>query len=188
MLAVDRFPPARGLMLSLAAAAVSGCVLATILAIRVGATALVPAYAVFGLSGAAIAVYDLRRRKVPNWMLMPISFSVTVLLLVAAAVDDLWGSMLRGLCAALVVTFAFGALAIVFRRGLGFGDVKLAGLIGLVTGFISWHTVWLGILFAFFGAAVVAVMPLIRRASERTTIPFAPFMVFGAVVAICLRT
>jgi len=188
MLAVGRLPPARGLMLSFAAASISGCVLATVLAIRVGATALMPAYALFGFGGSAVAVYDLRRRKVPNLMLMPISFSVTVLLLVAAAVDDLWGSMLRGLCAALVVTFAFGALAIVFRRGLGFGDVKLAGLIGLITGFINWHTVWLGTVFAFFGAAVVAVLVLTRRASERTTIPFAPFMVLGAAVAVCLRT
>ena len=188
MLALGRFSPARGLILSSAAASVSGCVLATVLAIRVGATALIPAYALFGLAGSAIAVYDLRRRKVPNWMLMPISFSVTLLLVVAAAVDDRWGSMFRGVCAAAVVTFAFGALAVVFRRGLGFGDVKLAGLIGLVTGFISWHTVWLGIVLAFFGAAVVAAILLVRRASQRTTIPFAPFMVLGAAVAVCLRT
>ena len=186
MLAVGRFPPARGLMLSFAAASISGCALATVLAIRVGATALVPAYALFGLSGAAIAVYDLRRRRVPNWMLMPTGVAVTLLLLMAAAVDDLWGSMLRALLAALVVTFAFGTLAVVFRRGLGFGDVKLAGLVGLVTGFVSWHTVWLGIVLAFVGAAVVAVTLVVRRASERA-IPFAPFMVLGATVAICLR-
>ena len=149
---------------------------------------MMPAYVLFGLAGSAIAVYDLRRRRVPNWMLMPIGFSVALLLLVAAAVDDLWGSMLRGLCAALAVTLAFGVLAIVFRRGLGFGDVKLAGLIGLVTGFISWHTVWLGIVLAFFGAAAVGATVLVRRAGERTTIPFAPFMVLGAAVAICLHT
>ena len=187
-LALGRFSPARGLILSSAAAVASGCVLATVLAIRVGVSALMPAYVLFGLAGSAIAVYDLRRRKVPNWMLMPTSFAVTVLLLVAAAVDDLWGSMLRGFCAALVATFAFGALAIVFRRGLGFGDVKLAGLIGLVTGFISWDAVWLGIVLAFCGAAVFAAILLVRRASERTTIPFAPFMVLGAAVAVCLRT
>jgi len=119
-------------------------------------------------------------------MLMPTGVAVTLLLLMAAAVDDLWGSMLRALLAALVVTFAFGTLAVVFRRGLGFGDVKLAGLVGLVTGFVSWHTVWLGIVLAVGGAAVVAVTLVVRRASERV-IPFAPFMVLGATVAICLR-
>ena len=188
ILAVGRFSPARGLVLSSTLAFASGCILAQVLAIRVGAAALIPAYVLFGLAGGAIGVYDLRRRKVPNWMLMPVSFSITALLLVAAGVDDLWGAMLRGLCAALVVTFAFGTLAVVFRRGLGFGDVKLAGLIGLVTGFISWHTVWLGIVLGFLGAAIVGAVLLVRRVSKGTTIPFAPFMLLGATVAVCLRT
>jgi leader peptidase (prepilin peptidase)/N-methyltransferase len=178
---------ARGhLFASAFAALLGGCALAVVLAVHFGASAFVPAYVIFGLSGGIIGIYDIRRHKVPNWMLIPTSSVVALLLVIGSAIDGRWSSMVRGCCAAAALTLAFGALAIAFRRGLGFGDVKLAGLVGLVVGYVSWHAVLLAMVLTFVTAAIVGLALLIRLAGPRSDIPLAPFLIVGAVVAICV--
>ena len=178
---------ARGRLLrALFATFAIGGTLAIAMGLRLGAVAVTPAYIVFALAGTVIAVYDIVRRKVPNWMVGPSTFIVGLLLLVASTVDHRWGSMFRGCLAATVLVLAFATFAVAFRHGLGFGDVKLAGLIGLVTGYLSWRVVLLGSLFALAGAAVFASCLVVAGRTRYATMPFAPFLILGAVIAICV--
>jgi leader peptidase (prepilin peptidase)/N-methyltransferase len=79
----------------------------------------------------------------------------------------------------------FFALALLYPAGMGFGDVKLAGVIGLVLGYLSWSAVVIGAFTGFFLGAVVGGIVLATGAGTRkTALPFGPFMVAGALAAL----
>ena len=87
--------------------------------------------------------------------------------------------------AALGGAIGFGIfllIAVVSRGGMGWGDVKLAALIGLATGF---PMVFLAIIMAAILGGVVAVVLLAtRRRGRREMIPFGPFLVVAAMVTL----
>lgn len=76
-------------------------------------------------------------------------------------------------------------LALIYPAGMGMGDVKLAAMLGLGLGFLGWKFVVIGLFAAFFiGALVSLVLLALRRANRKTAIPFGPFMLAGALVAV----
>ena len=79
----------------------------------------------------------------------------------------------------------FGLLLIpylIYREGMGGGDVKLAGLIGLATGFPH---IFISLLLAFFAGGLVAIFLLLSRLRRRKeAIPFAPFLAAAAMVTL----
>jgi leader peptidase (prepilin peptidase)/N-methyltransferase len=76
----------------------------------------------------------------------------------------------------------FLLIAIVSRGGMGWGDVKLAGLVGLATGF---PLVFLSIIMAAILGGIVAVALLIaRRRNFKGTIPFGPFLALAAMITL----
>jgi leader peptidase (prepilin peptidase) / N-methyltransferase len=79
----------------------------------------------------------------------------------------------------------FLLLALSHPAGLGFGDVKLAGLLGLATAWLGWGTWYVALLAAFVcGGLAGLVLVLSGRAGRRTEIPFGPAMLAGALVAV----
>jgi leader peptidase (prepilin peptidase)/N-methyltransferase len=77
------------------------------------------------------------------------------------------------------------ALAFVYPAGMGFGDVKLAGVLGLLLGWLGWGALVVGAFFGFvLGGVVGAALMFARRAGRRTAIPFGPFMLAGAFLAV----
>jgi len=93
-----------------------------------------------------------------------------------------------GIGAAVLLGF-YLVLVVMSPDGLRFGDVKLAGFIGMYLAWLSWPTLALGTMSAFLLAALATVPVLaMRRIKRSTRIPFAPFMVTGAVVAIALSS
>jgi leader peptidase (prepilin peptidase)/N-methyltransferase len=76
----------------------------------------------------------------------------------------------------------FLLIALVSRGGMGWGDVKLAALIGLATGF---PLVFLAIIMAAILGGIVAVALMIaRKRTRRQTIPFGPFLALAAMVTL----
>ncbi|MDO8671632.1 MAG: A24 family peptidase, partial [Dehalococcoidia bacterium] len=70
----------------------------------------------------------------------------------------------------------------VYPKGMGAGDVKLAGFLGLMLG---WPVVLPGLFLGFALAAAVSIgLLLTGRASMKTYIPYAPFLVVGAFLAL----
>ena len=69
------------------------------------------------------------------------------------------------------------------EKGMGFGDVKLAGVLGLLLGFpntvISLYTAFLT------GALAGVILMIIGKAKLKTKIPFGPFLLLGAYVSLC---
>jgi leader peptidase (prepilin peptidase) / N-methyltransferase len=144
-----------------------------------------PAYLYFAAIGIALTLIDIDCRRLPNVIVLP-SYPVVLVLLASAAA---WQHDLAALVRALVGTAAlFGVyflLAMVHPAGMGFGDVKLAGVLGAALAYLSYSALVVGAFAAFFIAALVGVVLIVsRRASRKTAIPFGPYMIAGSLLAM----
>ena len=100
------------------------------------------------------------------------------LLTIAALVEQNPAAILRAGVGAVGLFGFYFVLAFAYPAGMGFGDVKLAGLVGGILGFLSYSTLLVGAFAAFFiGSAVGLLVILSRRGTGKTAIPFGPFMV-----------
>jgi len=148
---------------------------------------LLPAYLFFGVIGAALTFIDLDVHRLPDVIVLPSYPVAVVLLLVPTVVTGEWSRLLRAVLAGLVLFVVYLMLALVSPggAGLGFGDVKLAGLLGLFLGWVGWGPVFVSVLAAFLIGGVIALLLLVtRRASRSSHIAFGPSMILGAWVAL----
>ncbi|MGH9033479.1 MAG: prepilin peptidase, partial [Acidimicrobiia bacterium] len=107
------------------------------------------------------------------------------LLAVAAAMSAAWGAYGRAWLAAAAMFGAFYALASLRPADMGLGDVKLAGVLGLMLGWLGWGVVVVGAFLGFLlGGLAGVVLVLAGRAGRRSAIPFGPFMLLGALAAV----
>jgi len=144
-----------------------------------------PAYLYFGAIGVALAVIDVDCRRLPDAIVLP-SYGVLAVLLTASAAwqRDWWSLGRAGIGAAALFAFFF-ALAFIYPAGMGFGDVKLAGIIGGVLGYLSWPAIVIGAFAGFVLGAVVGVVVIaLRHGDRKTAVPFGPFMIVGALLGI----
>jgi leader peptidase (prepilin peptidase)/N-methyltransferase len=164
--------------------ALTGLVFA-LLALRFDATAQLPAYLYLGAIGVALAFIDLDTKRLPDKLTLPSYAVALVLLAIAAGVDGTWGFLLRAVLGGLALGLFYFVLWFIYPSGMGFGDVKFAGVLGIYLGWISWATVALGGFAGFLlGGVVGAVLLVTKRATRKTGVPFGPFMIVGALVAI----
>jgi leader peptidase (prepilin peptidase)/N-methyltransferase len=154
-----------------------------VIAWRLGERAELPAYFYFGVLGAALAVSDIATRRLPNVVVLP-SYPIAIALLALAAhVEDTWGSFVQAGIGMVVLSGIFLGIAVAFPGQLGFGDVKLAGLLGLYLTWLGLPVLLTGMLLAWTIAAVGVVV--VRRLLHRHgPLPLAPFLVAGAFIAI----
>ena len=137
-----------------------------------------PAYLYLAGLGVALALIDLDVRKLPRkYPTLPAYLVGPVLLAVAVAGDgDVgWNSLLRA-ARALAAMYAFYYLLwfITSGRGMGFGDVKLAGVLGLFLAFLGWQTWAVGLFAGFFvGGIIGLVLMAAGRAGRKTKVPAA---------------
>lgn len=152
---------------------------------RFGADPVVPAYLVLTAALVAISAVDLERYIVPNRILYPALFIVAPLLVVAAAVDDGWPDLARAAIGGALGFVAMLAIHLVNPAGLGFGDVRLSGLLGVGLGWLGLGHVALGLFLGFLGAAVTGVgLIALGGRSGKDKVPFGPFLAGGAMIAI----
>ena len=156
-----------------------------VLTLAIGLEPELPAFLYLGAVGVALAMIDIDVKRLPNAIVLPSYPAAAALLTVAAAVDGRWEDLLRaGLGMVALYAFYF-LLALVYPAGMGFGDVKLAGILGLYLGWLGWAEVVTGGFLGFlFGGVVGGGLVLVRRAGRKSMLPFGPFMLAGALVAI----
>jgi leader peptidase (prepilin peptidase) / N-methyltransferase len=132
-----------------------------------------------------LSAVDIETRMLPNRMLYPLGAVGAVLVVAVAAVrqqpGEVWGA-LAGLVLGAAPLWAVWWMAP--PAALGFGDVRLMGLIGLQLGVLSPTVVLVAILVGA-GAGVVAggAAVVTGRRSRRDPFPFGPWLALGAVVA-----
>src|SRR6059058_2817383 len=157
-------------------------------AVELATAGLVAAcFVVFGLSGkavlaaffcavlVAITATDITHRIVPNRIVLPAA-AVVLVAHTALSPSPEWALGALGAAGFLLVA------AIAYPAGMGMGDVKLALLLGAMLG----RLVGVGLMLGMFAALVPSVLLFARHgaAARKMGIPFAPFLAFGAVVAL----
>jgi leader peptidase (prepilin peptidase) / N-methyltransferase len=152
---------------------------------RFGLTAELPAYLFLAALGVALALIDLDMRHLPDVIVLP-SYIISVLLLMpAGAVNGDWWSAARGLAGMFALLFLFFALTLAYPMGLGFSDVKLAGMLGLYLGWLSWWALFLAAIGAFLIAgAARALVVATKQGTRAMTIPLGPCLIGAAVLSV----
>jgi leader peptidase (prepilin peptidase)/N-methyltransferase len=144
-----------------------------------------PAVLIFGAVGLALAFIDVAHRRLPDAIVLPAYPVIAAALAASAAWQHDWWSLARaGIGAAALFGFYY-VLAFAHPAGMGFGDVKLAGVIGGVLAYFSWSALLLGAFAGFaLGAGYGVALMATGRGGRRTAIPFGPFMIAGALLAL----
>jgi leader peptidase (prepilin peptidase)/N-methyltransferase len=174
--------PASAVLLGLATG-----MLASLTAWRFGPVWELPAYLYFAAVTVPLAVIDLRTLRLPNVLTLSAYPIVAVLLLLPALAEGSWSSYTRATLAGAIVLALFLVLHLVNPSGMGLGDVKLAGPMGAMLGWVSWQAVFAGVVIGFVLAGLTGIAMIVtRRANRKSALPFGPFMLTGAWIAILL--
>lgn len=163
-------------------------VLFVVLVLRADATnswPVLPAQLSFAALGVALALIDLDYHRLPDALVLPAYPLIGALLVGAAVWQHDGAALLRAVLGAGALFALYLALALARPGGMGYGDVKLAGVVGALLGYMSVSALVVGAAAAFLlGGVGGGLLLAARRGSRRTAVAFGPFMVAGALVAI----
>lgn len=144
---------------------------------------LVPAVPV----GVALSVIDWRTMRLPTWYLAPAYPVLIVLVVLCAVLTRDYDDLRRAGLGWLVMGGFYFLTNLVSPRLVGFGDVRLAGLLGIGLGYLGWPALLVGMYVAFVVFALPAlVLAVVRRDASvlRMRMPFGPAMLAGAVLGV----
>lgn len=150
---------------------------------RFGWSAPLAAFSCLAVIGVVVSATDLAARRIPNPIVVSACPATAVLLVLASAPSGLWWPLARAGIAAVGLAAFYLSLGLAFPAGMGLGDVKWGGIIGAYLGWLGWSPVVAGTLIAFLAAAV-AVLAAGLAGRRQASVPMAPFMTLGAVVAV----
>ena len=139
----------------------------------------------------AVAVIDLEHRIIPNRLVVPASF---ILVLLAPFWPDFGidrafvfeharlASFVNSLVAGVGGLSFFWVVKLIYPQGMGAGDVKMAGMLGLMVGYPGIVlSIWAA---AVLGGAVALVLLTLGGRGRKDAIPFGPFLSFGGIIAL----
>ncbi|AWB87228.1 prepilin peptidase [Mycetocola zhujimingii] len=137
----------------------------------------------------ALALIDLDTHKLPNAVVLPSYLVGGVLLAAVGILNSDFDSLIRAGIGMAALWLAYFLMAMLYPGGMGFGDVKLAGVLGLYLGFVGWGALFVGAFAAFFFGGLFATgLLLARKAGRKSGIPFGPWMLIGAWTGIFFGT
>jgi leader peptidase (prepilin peptidase)/N-methyltransferase len=156
------------------------------MALRFGPSPVLPAFLLLAALAPVLTVIDLRWRRLPDPLTLP-AYPAAALLLAAGALAIPGGTrhFLFALAGLATAWLFFALLALIYPGGLGWGDVKLSGVLGVYLGWLGPAAVAAGLLGAF-ALAALAGLGLIAagRATRKSQLPFGPFMLASAIAVI----
>ena len=153
--------------------------------------ALAPAYLGFAFVAVALAWVDADVHRLPRGLTRPAYPMLVGQLALASLASGDWEALRRAAVAGVVlwaIYFVLALVAALLGSGFGFGDVTLAGLVGLATGYVSVSTTLVASYAAFLLAGLYGVVRLVlRRGTRKDDIAFGPWMLVGLLVALVVQ-
>ncbi len=159
-------------------------VVAALLGGRVGLTSELLFLLYLAPVGVALAVVDWRTRLLPTKVIAPSYVLVVLLAVVAAGTGRDWSPLVTAGWGWLVAGGTFFLLWFVYPKGMGYGDVRLAGLLGIALGYLGWAELVTGVYAGFLLGGVGGLILVALRIVDRKASPFGPWMLVGALVGV----
>ena len=135
----------------------------------------------------ALAVIDWRTRLLPTRLVLPATGVAIVLGLVGWAVTRDPDDLVRAAIALVVVRSVFWVLWWFHSAGMGFGDVRLAAMLGFALGQLGWAEVVVGVYSGFLVFGLPGLLLAIARRDRallKSAFPFGPFMLVGGLIGV----
>jgi leader peptidase (prepilin peptidase)/N-methyltransferase len=155
------------------------------LAARLGYNWDLPAFLVLFAGLLSLACIDLEHLLLPKRIVYPVLFLVIALLVAASAASGHWHQLVVAAISAVAWYALFFVINLTSPRVLGFGDVRLALLLGLGLGWFGWRFVVIGFFAAnVIGAVIGLTLIATKRMSHDQPIPYAVFLALGTAVAV----
>lgn len=153
----------------------------------VSSALIASAFVLLASASILLSFIDIDVLRLPDIVVFP-SLAIFVSLTgLSSLVDAEAEPLLRSVAGVGLLLVGYGVLWLVWPDAMGFGDVKLAALIGCALGWLGWKTLSIGVIVGFVVAGLTgASLVFTRRGSTRSHLPFGPWMLLGAWAAILL--
>lgn len=166
--------------------AVVGAVTGALLVLGTGAAWVLLVLVPLVPLGLALAVIDWRTRLLPYVLVAPSYAVVGVLVLLVGVLEGDVDVLVRATAGWLGSFAVFYLLNLVSPRGMGYGDVRLSGVLGMALGAVGWAELVLGMYAGFLIGGVLGLVLAVLGVVDRKAYPFGPFMLAGAVLGVAL--
>lgn len=164
--------------------AITGVLFAAV-TLRFGMSVQLPAYLFLAATCTALALIDIDSRRLPNSVLLPAYVISALLLMPAGAADANWHPAERALAGALALQAIYLSLALAQPTSVTFGDVKLAGLLGLYLGWLSWEAILVGAVGGLLVGGLTGMAVNVSRGRHASSVvTLGPGMVLAAGGAV----
>jgi len=177
-----RQPVAPMLPAEMIGAVVSTAGLLALAAARLGANPSLGAYGPLMAALVCLSIVDVRTGLLPRRFVYAAIAVVAVGLVAASNVDNTWHQLLQALVGGVGAYVVFALIWFIYPRGMGFGDVRLAGLCGMALGWLGYRQLYIGFFAACVLGCVFGVGFLVVAGSRR--FPFGPALAAGAAVGV----
>ena len=148
-------------------------------------TALLPWLLVLVSASVALVVIDFQLHRLPDAIVLPLYPALLVGLVVAGLMGGAWNWPGALIGATAWLALVGGLWLVSGGRGMGFGDVKLAPILGATLGWLAWQQAIAGLLAAFIVGGVVGIALMVTgRARRGTRMPFGPYLVAGCAIGL----
>ena len=132
----------------------------------------------------ALALIDWRTRRLPTRMIVPTYLVLIPLVVIAALASGDPRLLLRAAIGWAVMGGIYVLLWLIYPAGMGYGDVRLSGILGIVLGYLGWGQLALGGWAGFLLGGVGGVFLVALKVIDKKHNPFGPWMLIGALVGI----
>lgn len=152
-----------------------------------GASWLLPALLYLAAITIALTLIDIDVFRLPNAIVLPSYPIVAALLTLAAVGTGDYRSLVRAGLGGLALWAFYWVLHAIRPNGMGYGDVKLGGVLGMFLGWSGWSEVAFGTFVGFLlGGVVGLALMATGLATRKTAIPFGPYMMAGAWIGLVI--
>ena len=133
--------------------------------------------------GIALAIIDAKTKLLPSYLIKPAYVVLVPVIYLPLVVAQDWETVKRTTLAWLVYGGIFFLMWFIYPRGLGYGDVRLAGLLALLLGLVGWAELIVSF-YATFLLGPILMLVLNGFSIRGKQMPFGPFMVLGALIGL----
>ena len=168
------------------AAEILTALLFALIGLRFGASPVLPAFCYLAAVSVALAFIDVAHRRLPDVLTLP-SYPVAIAALGVATpfVPRGAGHLIDAAIGLACASAFYLILALVYPVGIGWGDVKLSGLLGLYLGWVGLRALVIGVAAGFVLAAVAGLALIAAgKATGKSQLAFGPFMLAGSLTVI----